>query len=67
MPLFIPQPQRLLEPPILLPELQLEIASVKMTIKEINKSFCFTIRKWITNLRYFVFKIITTFKQYYYQ
>jgi hypothetical protein len=43
MPLFIPQPQRLLVPPILFPELQLDIAIVINTIKKINKIFSFPI------------------------
>ena len=39
MPLFIPQPQRLLVPPILFPELQLDIAIARNTIKKIDDTF----------------------------
>ncbi len=64
MPLFIPHPQRLLVPPIRLPEPQLANASVKLRIKTNNKSFLFSIRKWITNLQHFMIKIITTFERF---
>jgi hypothetical protein len=43
MPLFIPQPQRLLVPPILFPELQPDIAIARTTIKKITVTFSFSI------------------------
>lgn len=43
MPLLIPQPQCLLVPPILFPELQPEIAIEKIKIKKIRDTFSFCI------------------------
>jgi hypothetical protein len=43
MPLFIPHPQRLDDPPILFPELQPEIAIARITIRKITDTFRFSI------------------------
>jgi hypothetical protein len=43
MPLFIPHPQRLLDPPILFPELHPEIAIARIAIKKITDTFSFCI------------------------